>query len=125
MGECRRKAAAPGRRRTRAGCARSCVSRSAMTDVLLASMPFGPLLSPSIGLSLLQPQVRSRGLSCRIEYFTLAFADRIGQALYSKITVEHRAMTRAFVGEWIFSSALYDWPPDAEQRYFDDVLMKP
>src|SRR5262249_42110661 len=95
-----------------------------MIDVLLVSMPFGPLLSPSLGLSLLEPQVRSRGLSCHIEYFTLAFADRIGQALYSKITVEHRAMTRAFVGEWIFSSALYDWPPDAEQRYFDDVLMK-
>jgi ribosomal peptide maturation radical SAM protein 1 len=96
-----------------------------MTDVLLASMPFGPLLSPSLGLSLLQPQVRLKGLSCRVEYFTLAFADRIGQALYSKITVEHRAMTRSFVGEWIFSNALFDWRPDAEQRYLDEVLLKP
>src|SRR5438034_544993 len=50
-----------------------------MTDVVLVSMPFGPLLSPSLGLSLLQPQVRARGLSCRIEYLTLAFAERIGR----------------------------------------------
>ena len=34
-------------------------------DVLLVSMPFGPLLSPSLGLSLLQPQVAARDLTCR------------------------------------------------------------
>jgi ribosomal peptide maturation radical SAM protein 1 len=95
-----------------------------VTDVLLASMPFGPLLAPSLGLSLLQPLVRTRGLSCRVEYFTLPFAERIGQVLYSKISVEHRAMTRAFAGEWIFSSALFDWPADSEERYLAEVLMK-
>ncbi|MBZ5559846.1 MAG: RiPP maturation radical SAM C-methyltransferase [Acidobacteriia bacterium] len=94
-------------------------------DVLLVSMPFGPLFSPSLGLSLLQPQVRARGLSCRVEYFTLPFAERIGQTLYSKIASEHRAMSRAFVGEWIFSHALFDWSRARDQRYVDDVLMKP
>ena len=96
-----------------------------MSDVLLVSMPFGPLFSPSLGLSLLQPTVRARGLDCAIEYFTLAFAERIGHRLYFRISHEHRAMTRAFVGEWIFSGALFEWPPDHEQRYLDDVLLKP
>ena len=69
-----------------------------MTHVVLVSMPFGPLLSPSLGLSLLQPQVRDRGLTCRIEYFTLAFAERIGRRLYSQITSQKPSMTRAFAG---------------------------
>ena len=85
-----------------------------MIDVLLVSMPFGPLFSPSLGLSLLQPQVVARGLTCRIDYFTLPFAERIGERLYSKIASQHRAMSRAFVGEWIFSHALFDW--DAAAR---------
>jgi hypothetical protein len=81
-------------------------------DVLLVSMPFGPLMSPSIGLSLLQPQVAARGLTCRSEYFTLGFGELIGESQYCKITNELRAFSRAFVGEWIFSHALYDWDAD-------------
>lgn len=96
-----------------------------MTDVLLVSMPFGPLLSPSLGLSLLQPQVRARGITCRIEYFTLPFAERIGEPLYSRITTENRVMARAFVGEWIFSHALFDWSRGHDERYLSEVLLKP
>jgi ribosomal peptide maturation radical SAM protein 1 len=96
-----------------------------VTDVVLVSMPFGALLSPSLGLSLLQPQVRARGLSCSVDYFTLAFAERIGQALYSKIVSEKPSMTRAFVGEWIFSHALYDWPREKDEQYVEHVLLKP
>ena len=96
-----------------------------MIDVLLVSMPFGPLLSPSLGLSLLQPQVEARGLTCRVDYFTLPFAERIGEPLYSRITTENRAMSRAFVGEWIFSHALFDWDAAQDERYLADVLMKP
>jgi len=94
-------------------------------DVLLVSMPFGPLLSPSLGLSLLQPQVAARGLTCRSEYFTLGFGERIGEKLYSKITSENRAMSRSFVGEWIFSHALYDWDEAHDERYISGVLLKP
>jgi ribosomal peptide maturation radical SAM protein 1 len=96
-----------------------------MIDVLLVSMPFGPLLSPSLGLSLLQPQVETRGLTCRVEYFTLPFAERIGEPLYSRITTENRAMSRAFVGEWIFSHALFDWDAARDERYLTEVLLKP
>jgi ribosomal peptide maturation radical SAM protein 1 len=94
-------------------------------DVLLVSMPFGPLLSPSLGLSLLQPQVEARGLSCRCQYFTLPFGERIGERLYSKITSENRAMSRSFVGEWIFSHALYEWDDQHDERYISEVLLKP
>ena len=96
-----------------------------MIDVLLVSMPFGPLFSPSLGLSLLQPQVTARGLTSRIDYFTLPFAEVIGEALYSKITSQNRAMSRAFVGEWIFSHALYDWDAAHDERYLTEVLLKP
>src|SRR5205085_2106334 len=105
-------ARAPGRR--------GIVCENAVNDVVLVSMPFGPLFSPSLGLSLLQPQVQARGLGCRIEYFTLPFADQVvGEHLYSRIASESRAMSRAFVGEWIFSAALFDWPPECVQRYLD------
>jgi ribosomal peptide maturation radical SAM protein 1 len=94
-------------------------------DVLLVSMPFGPLLSPSLGLSLLQPQVVARGLTCRCQYFTLGFGEVIGEKLYSKITSENRAMSRSFAGEWIFSHALYDWDETHDARYIAEVLLKP
>jgi ribosomal peptide maturation radical SAM protein 1 len=96
-----------------------------MIDVLLVSMPFGPLMSPSLGLSLLQPLAAARGLTCRVEYFTLPFAERIGDKLYSKITSESRAMSRAFVGEWIFSHALFDWDAAHDARYLAEVLLTP
>jgi ribosomal peptide maturation radical SAM protein 1 len=94
-------------------------------DVLLVSMPFGPLMSPSIGLSLLQPQVAARGLTCRSEYFTLGFGELIGESQYCKITNELRAFSRAFVGEWIFSHALYDWDAAHDERYIAEVLLPP
>jgi ribosomal peptide maturation radical SAM protein 1 len=93
-----------------------------MTDVLLVSMPFGPLLSPSLGLSLLQPQVCARGLACEIAYGTLRFADEIGQSLYHRIASEQRVLTRGFAGEWIFSGALFAWSRDDERRYVDEIL---
>jgi len=96
-----------------------------MTDVLLVSMPFGPLFSPSLALSLLQPQVRARGLACEQLYFTLPYAERIGEPLYSRILNEHRAMARGFAGEWIFSHALFDWPREHDERYLRDVLLAP
>jgi ribosomal peptide maturation radical SAM protein 1 len=82
-------------------------------------------MSPSIGLSLLQPQVAARGLTCRSEYFTLGFGELIGESQYCKITNELRAFSRAFVGEWIFSHALYDWDAAHDERYIAEVLLPP
>src|SRR5262249_50002722 len=35
------------------------------------------------------------------------------------------ALTRASVGEWIFSHALFDWPAEKDRQYIDEVLLKP
>jgi ribosomal peptide maturation radical SAM protein 1 len=96
-----------------------------MTDALLVSMPFGPLFSPSLALSLLQPQIRARGVACDVVYFTMPYAERIGQSLYSRILNENRAMARGFAGEWIFSHALFDWPPEQDERYVREILLAP
>jgi ribosomal peptide maturation radical SAM protein 1 len=92
------------------------------SDVLLVSMPFGPVFSPSLGLSLLQACLASRGRNARIRYFAIDFAERIGQDLYSGIAVEGRPSIRELAGEWIFSAGLL--APDAarDERYVDEVL---
>jgi ribosomal peptide maturation radical SAM protein 1 len=90
--------------------------------VLLVSMPFGPVFSPSLGLSLLQARLASLGRASRILYFTVDFAEVLGQHLYSQIAVDGRPSIRELAGEWIFGAGLF--PPDreAERRYVDEVL---
>jgi hypothetical protein len=51
-------------------------------DVVLISMPFGPLLTPSIALGLLKASLAPRGISTKTLYFSLWFAERIGTRLY-------------------------------------------
>jgi ribosomal peptide maturation radical SAM protein 1 len=94
-----------------------------MVDVLLVSMPFGDAFSPSIGLSLLQPQVRRRGLTCDIVYLTIPFAELIGQDLYCSMASNRRGSLGDFVGEWIFSDALFDRGAEAERDYVQSILI--
>jgi hypothetical protein len=56
-----------------------------MSDVALVAMPFGPLMYPSIGLSLLQPAVERRGFSCKAFYFLIDYAERVGLLFYDGI----------------------------------------
>ncbi|HEV8582709.1 MAG TPA: RiPP maturation radical SAM C-methyltransferase [Thermoanaerobaculia bacterium] len=83
---------APRSSRPQAGC-----------DVVLVVMPFGPLLQPSIGLSLLRASLGGR--PARIEYLTLAFADLIGADLYQFVAVE--VNSEWLLGDWIFAGVLY------------------
>ncbi len=94
-----------------------------MVDVLLVSMPFAAAFAPSMALSLLQPQVRRRDLTCDIFYFTLQLAEMLGQPLYSSLETGRRTAVHAFAGEWIFSDALSDRAPGAERAYVRDVLV--
>ena len=95
-----------------------------MADVVLVSMPFGPLHWPSLGLSLLQPQLASRGVSSTIRYFTIRFAERIGERLYSTIAMSERMSMREQAGEWIFSHALADQTAEQAERYVEEILQK-
>ena len=95
-----------------------------MTDVVLVSMPFGPLFWPSLGLSLLQPQLTARGVSSTIRYFTIPFAEKIGERLYSTIAMSYRLSQREQAGEWIFSHTLADQSAEQVERYIEEVLRK-
>ncbi len=76
-----------------------------MPEILLVSMPFGPVHLPSLGLSLLASGVEARGLGVDIRYFNLDYAKGIGPALYQGLSAEN-PYPADLVGEWIFSSAL-------------------
>jgi ribosomal peptide maturation radical SAM protein 1 len=95
-----------------------------MTDVVLVSMPFGPLFWPSLGLSLLQPQLTARGISTAIEYFTMPFAEAIGERLYSTVAMSYQLSMREQAGEWIFSHALAPQSAEQVERYIDEILRR-
>ena len=94
-----------------------------MVDVLLVSMPFGHLFSPSLALSLLQPQLQRQGLTCDVLYLTLAYAELIGQRLYSRLANDGSAAFRDVPGEWLFSDDLFDRPAASERQYVNDILI--
>ncbi len=79
---------------------------SARTDVLLVSMPFSPLLKPSIGLSLLQACLRDSGRTCKILYCALPFGRIVGSEDYRQVS-EGKAYRRALAGEWVFAETLH------------------
>ena len=99
---------------------------SAKNDVLLITMPFGPLIVPSIGLSLLKAALVNQGFSAQIRYFTFRFAERIGIQNYAYIADD--TTPTDLIGEWIFSGALHgDQMGQADGKtdpYIDEVLRK-
>src|SRR5262249_52987976 len=61
----------------------------------------------------------------RIRYFSLDFAERIGQHFYCGIASEGRPSVRELAGEWIFARALQLGGPARDrhgQRYVDEIL---
>lgn len=91
-------------------------------DVVLVSMPFGPEMSPSLGLSLLKAGLTARGRSARVLYFTLRFAERIGVGLYSTIATDGSRSVRELLGEWTFRRALFGSTREEDERYVTEVL---
>jgi hypothetical protein len=92
-------------------------------DVLLVSMPFGSAFAPSLGLSLLKAGLTNRGISSRIRYFSITFAETIGRAFYQGIAQEGRPRTRELAGEWIFSGSLFDCSDQDESDYVNQILL--
>jgi ribosomal peptide maturation radical SAM protein 1 len=91
-------------------------------EVLLVSMPFGPVFSPSLALSLLQALLARHGRRAHVRYFSIRFAEIVGQSLYSQIASDGRPSIRELAGEWIFSGALAPSSPRDDRRYLDEVL---
>lgn len=95
-----------------------------MADVLLVCMPFGPVFSPSLGLSLLKAGLAAKGIPARVRYFSIDFAQRTGQAFYCDLASEGRPSVRDLAGEWIFSGALFPATEAEEEAYVEEVLRK-
>ena len=92
-----------------------------VATVLLVSMPFGPLLQPSIGLSLLKSSLISLDITTQIRYFSLQFADCIGSSLYAHLASGYPSVTD-LVGEWLFARALFGADKIDDDAYIEDVL---
>ena len=91
-------------------------------DVLLISMPFGPLFQPSIGLSSLKGMLQNANISVEIKYLTLKFAEKIGVLPYREISNGNPYVDLA--GEWLFSDYLFDGEHKKHPDYIDDVLRR-
>jgi ribosomal peptide maturation radical SAM protein 1 len=92
-------------------------------NVVLVNMPFGNLVTPSIGLGLLKGALAKSGVPARVYNFQFRFAELIGQENY--VTIYGTTHTEELVGEFIFSHALFGptWAGDID-RYVEDVLMR-
>ena len=87
-------------------------------------MPFGPLFNPSFGLSLLKSALVRTGVSVEVRYFTIAFAELVGEPAYSGIALNGEVVARELAGEWCFSRGLFDESPGDADRYIEDILVK-
>ncbi len=94
---------------------------SGRADVVLVCMPFGGVFSPSIGLSLLKAELSAAGIPARVLYFSIRFAELVGQDFYYKLATDGIPPNEMFAGEWIFSRALVG-PRAENEAYVDDVL---
>ncbi|WP_051663502.1 RiPP maturation radical SAM C-methyltransferase [Alicyclobacillus macrosporangiidus] len=88
-------------------------------DVVLVSMPMGPIWTPSIALGLLSSCLKEQGIIPTTKYFNLKFAGLIGVEFYTKLT---KHSTVDLVGDWLFSSGLSVEEPTHVAQYVDDIL---
>ena len=91
-----------------------------MPGVLLVSMPFAALERPSLGLGLLQAELRGAGIACDTRYLAYPLADLIGLEEY--LWVSSRLPYVAFAGDWLFTASLYGRRPRADAAYVQRVL---
>lgn len=85
-------------------------------------MPFGPVFSPSIGLSLVRASLEREGVRASIRYFSIRFAELVGQHAYCGIESGRRPPVNDLAGEWIFSRALF--PGAADVGYVEEILRR-
>lgn len=95
-----------------------------MTEsTLLVCMPFGGVFSPSIGLSLLKAELAAQGMPARVRYFSIRFAELVGQDFYYKLACDDTPSVETLAGDWIFSRALFGARPENE-AYVDAILRR-
>jgi ribosomal peptide maturation radical SAM protein 1 len=88
--------------------------------VLLASMPFGALDRPALGLSMLKAELTRAGFECDVRYLNIAFAELVGCEDYHWISSE--LPYTAFAGDWTFTTELYGQRPAGDRQYIEEIL---
>lgn len=89
--------------------------------VVLASMPFGVLYSPSLALGILQARLEAAGIVTACRHFTIDYAERIGVDAYNRIAGGF-PRTTSLLGEWIFGHALHPRSGAQQQAYLAQAL---
>jgi len=90
------------------------------SDVCLVLMPMAPLERPSIGLGLLNAQLKSANISSSVIYGNLLFAELAGNREFA---FADNYPAEDMLGEWIFSKALFpDFKGNSLESYFELVL---
>ena len=95
----------------------------AEADVVLVSMPFGPLLTPSIGLGLLAAHLQRERIPTQTLYLTTAFAKQISADVYTALA-QGQPGNHFLLGEWLFRDALFE-ADSAESNDAFLSLLKP
>ena len=93
-----------------------------MANVVLVSMPFGPVFSPSIGLSLLKAGLARQGVDAKVHYFTIRFAEAVGQGFYCGVANDGKPAVEDLAGEWLFNRALFDTTAADDAVYVEQLL---
>ena len=91
-------------------------------DVVFAVVPFADAGRPAMGVSLLKAELERAGYSSVVEYCNLGFAERIGLALYQRVsnTLPPELMT----GEWFFADDVFGDAIPAAGDYTEQVLQR-
>ncbi len=76
-----------------------------MPRVLLVSMPFVSISTPSIGISILKSVLDGHGIPCDLRYANLRFAEWVGYETYS--VLDERVSDALFAGDWLFAQHLF------------------
>src|SRR4051794_40003020 len=86
-------------------------------------MPFGQILSPAIGASLLKAGLDRIGIATSIRYYSIRFAEQVGERFYTRLANARRPALRELAGEWIFGAAL-DPSNKSERDYVEEILRR-
>lgn len=87
-----------------------------MTDVTLVLMPFAALERPSLALGLLKSCLIRSGISARVEYANLDFAE------FSSLDLSQTIIQRSpefLLGEWVFAGAVFPRHSFDFEQFFD------
>ena len=88
----------------------------ALERVVLVCAPFFSVVRPAIGVSLLKAGLEAAGISTRVDYLNVRFADRVGVDIHESAATGVANTT--LLGEWIFAPAVNRGAiPADDERY--------